>query len=87
MDGINGIKYFKEKNTRTQNDKTLETFINNVLPLLPTVAAPNTAILTSDSEDFFRRIPLVAIIVFLFGTTHFYLELENLQFFQCFSNR
>lgn len=33
------------------------------LPLLPTPCAPNTAIFTSESEDFFRRIPRVVIFV------------------------
>lgn len=33
------------------------------LPLFPTPWAPMTAIFTSDNEDFFRRIPLVVIVV------------------------
>lgn len=33
------------------------------IPLLPTPWAPHTAILTSDNEDFFRRMPRVVIIV------------------------
>lgn len=35
---------------------------DNYLPLLPTPWAPNTAIFTSDNEDFFLRMPRVVIL-------------------------
>lgn len=42
------------------------------LPLLPTPCAPKTAIFTSESEDFFRRIPRVVISIFFFDLIRFY---------------